>query len=321
MIPASVLEKYRKREELRKKGNYEAADIIRNELLALDYTITDLPNGTSELLKNLPIQINKSVNNMTIAVFGSGEMSSIGRCIHESLILHLKPPVKIALLETPAGYQDNPHHWYTRLKSKLEDGLANYKPEISLIPAIDKNSADNPQILAPLLNSDYIHAGAGSPSYAVNNLKNTLAIKYISERLLTGIPISVASATAIAFSKYALPVYELYFAGHNPYWMEGLNFFNRWNLNISFIPHWNNQEGGTDIDTRFAYMGEKRFNKLVNILPGPTTLIGIDEHTALIFTPLNQKISVSGKGTATVIKGSHKKIYKNGDYLSFEDLK
>lgn len=259
-----------------------------------------------------------------LIVFGSGELSTVGRNIHESVIRNISPPVRIALLETPAGYEDNPHHWYEKMKKMMQTGLINHKPEILLIPALRSDgikSTNNPDILSPLLSADYIHTGAGSPSYAVKHLKDSLALQYIKNQLMKGIPISIASAVAVAFSRYALPVYEIYFAGHDPSWISGLDFFQAWNLNLTFLPHWNNHEGGKDIDTRFTYMGEKRLKKLLAILPGPTTIIGIDEHTALIFDFSQKKAMVKGKGSIHIMKGKNSQIINKGDTFSFEDLK
>lgn len=49
------------------------------------------------------------MNNLGIvAIFGSGETSSVGIKVHELLIKRFKPPVNISLLATPAGFEDNP---------------------------------------------------------------------------------------------------------------------------------------------------------------------------------------------------------------------
>lgn len=323
MIPQDIQEKHRKRVSLRQSGKFDEADRLREELAKQGYMISDKPDGISEIIIKTNTAGRITTRQPVIAVFGSGEMSSIGRGIHETLIKNLPKPIHIALLETPAGFQDNPHHWYIRLKQKLESGLQNYAPDISLVSALHQegpNNTNDPQILEPLLRADYIHTGAGSPSYATRHLKNSLALKYIMSRINAGIPLSIASAAAIAFGKYALPVYEMYFAGHDPYWMAGLNFFEQWGLNVSFIPHWNNKEGGSDTDTRYAYMGQKRFNKLLELLPGPTNIIGIDEHTAIIFHPEEQAVSVLGKGNVTVLQGDKTTSYSKGKKIKFTDL-
>lgn len=259
-----------------------------------------------------------------LALFGSGELSPTGRKIHEYLVKNHEIPVKIALLETPAGYEANPHHWYQKLEAMLRVGLQNYKPIISRVPALRCDgdlSTNNLAALKPLLTAHYIHAGAGSPSYAAKHLHNSLALTYLKQQLLSGASISFASAAAIAMGRYTLPVYEIFSAGEDLHWKEGLDFLNNWGLNLTIIPHWNNTEGGQDIDTRFCYMGEKRFNQLVKLLPEPTTILGIDEQTACIFDFGKNEGMVMGTGMITIKQGSQEKHFSAGNNFSLEELR
>jgi len=322
-IPQFVQEKLAERNALRERGDFSASDALRDEIAQSGYEVADFPNGettVTPLVKEKEIQ---GVKPGIVAVFGSGELSTVGRRIHEQLIAHIPKPVNIALLETPTGFQDNPHHWYRKLKTFLEQGLINFAPDITLVPALrkdSKESTNDPATLAPLLTAHYIHTGAGSPTYTLTHLKDSLALRLLKEQREKGVPLSFASACTIALGKYVIPVYELYFAGHDPYWLPGLDFFSAWGLNLTFVPHWNNREGGADIDTRFAYMGERRFQLLLNLLPGQTTIIGIDEHTALLFDVENQKANVVGKGRVTVRKGDQELVKKSGSTISFTEL-
>lgn len=244
-----------------------------------------------------------------IALFGSGELASTGRKIHERLISSFPTPVHIALLLTPAGHEANPYHWYTKLANVMRTGLQNYKPEITLVPALTREgekSTNDPVTLAGLMTAAYIHTGAGSPTYAVRHLKQTRAVEMIHERLTAGSAFSLASAGAMAFGQYVLPVYEIYRAGEDLHWKEGLDFFAAWGMKITIIPHWNNTEGGEGIDTRYVYMGEKRFHQLLTLLPSPTTILGIDEHTAVLLDVNKKMGEVMGAGMVTIFP-SHKK--------------
>jgi hypothetical protein len=42
-----------------------------------------------------------------IALFGSGETAPAGRQVHEALFRELEAPIRVAVLETPAGFQPN----------------------------------------------------------------------------------------------------------------------------------------------------------------------------------------------------------------------
>ena len=42
-----------------------------------------------------------------VALFGSGEISASGRAVYDLLMRQLSPPIHVAVLETPAGFQPN----------------------------------------------------------------------------------------------------------------------------------------------------------------------------------------------------------------------
>jgi hypothetical protein len=324
-IPEEIRSLNNERFLSRKKGDYIEADRFRKQIENLGYIVTDTDDGS--ILR--PLQTNNpETHNIRrpglFVIFGSGEISSSGRRVHEYLVRSFPSPVKIALLETPAGYEDNPHHWYRKLEKFLETGLANYHPEITRIAAINNDvhgGTNDAETISPLKKADYIHLGAGSPSYAVRHLKNSLALETIINRQKDGTSVSVASAAAIAFGRYALPVYEIYFAGHDPSWISGLDFYAEFGLNISIIPHWNNREGGADIDTRFSYMGEKRFQKLLSVIPGPTTIIGIDEHTSLVFDFVKETATVMGLGNITLLGSAKTEIFRNKEIITFAQIR
>ncbi len=48
------------------------------------------------------------------------------------------------------------------------------------------------------------------------------------------------------------------------------------------IPHYDNAEGGTH-DTRFCYLGERRLRLLESMVETGTVVLGVDEHTAVLF--------------------------------------
>lgn len=314
--PNHIQELKEEYDHLRVDKNYIDADKIRNKFIESGLIVRNFKNRSIIEEKYNYIDIKKRTG--LIAIIGSGEVGYYGRKIHEYLIKPFKVPVKIVLLETPAGYENNPHLWYLKMEERLYTGLKNYKPIINRISALRRDgswSTNNSKLINPIIHADYIHLGAGSPSYAVKHLKNSLAYKYINKSVTQGKSLSFASAASIAFGQFALPVYEIYFAGIDPFWINGLNFFNYWNLNLTFIPHWNNQEGGNSIDTRFSYMGEHRFNILLNLLPSKTTVIGIDEHTGLIFDFSQNQIRIMGKGDVHVLKNKKERILKTGqDY-------
>ena len=89
-----------------------------------------------------------------IAFLGSGETSLAGGRIFETLARLISDPLRIAILETPAGFELNASLVAGRVGEFLKTRLQNYKPIIDLVPARKKGtefSPDNPDILKPLL--------------------------------------------------------------------------------------------------------------------------------------------------------------------------
>ncbi len=317
----------RERERLRTGKQFADADKIRKQIESHGYEVVDGKDGS--LVKKKGSDENKALippgnTPGLVGIFGSGEMSPTGRQIHEYLIKDRKTPINIALLETPAGYEVNPHHWYKKLEAMLLIGLQNYKPTISRIEALRLDcpgGTNDPDAVKSLMFADYIHTGAGSPSYAARHLQNSLVYEGLCKKNDEGVPISLASAAAVAFGTYLLPVYELYFVGEDPFWKEGLHFYERMGLNITIVPHWNNTEGGKEIDTTRCYMGKKRFSTLLDMLPGATTIVGIDEHTALVFDPQRQECVVKGVGSVVVLKKGKEVHFSSDQRFSFDVLK
>jgi hypothetical protein len=156
-------------------------------------------------------------------------------------------------------------------------------------------------VVDPLYTADVIFMGPGSPTYAVRQLKNSLAwdILLASHRL--GATIALSSAAAIAISAYALPVYEIYKVGEDLHWKPGLDLFGQYGSSLVFIPHYNNNEGGEELDTSRCFMGKSRFARLIDLLPPDQTLIGIDEKTGLLINPQTGECQVIGTGSVTLI--------------------
>jgi len=219
-----------------------------------------------------------------IVLFGSGETSPSGQRIFDKLFRNLPSEPRCALLETPAGFELNSYQVIERVGAYLKESLQNYCPHVEIIRARQRNtpdSPDNPAAVASLLRADMIFMGPGSPTYAVRQLRNSLAWHYTLARHALGAALVFASAAVVAVGTYALPVYEIYKVGEDLHWKDGLDFFGNYSFSMVLIPHWNNQEGGAKLDTSRCFMGRERFTRLAALLPPGLTILGLDENTAL----------------------------------------
>lgn len=239
-----------------------------------------------------------------IAIFGSGELAKVGTQTHTAIAKQtgMKNP-RIVILTTPVGFQPNKLNLANEIKAHMETALYNYHPQVDIVDIPTRKQADDERLVSQLLGADYIYFGGGSPTYLINTMTDTLLLRRVVELVHNErASLSLASASAIAFSRWSLPVYEIFKVGEELHWKEGLNISSLLSLptTYSFLPHRNNNEGGTKIDTSYCYMGVERFKKLYALLPDPEkeeVMYGIDEHTSLILNVQTNELQSFGKGS------------------------
>lgn len=258
-----------------------------------------------------------------IAFLGSGETSLAGGRIFEALARNISEGLHIALMETPAGFELNSAQVVGRVGEFMQTRLQNYKPVIEIIPARKKNSAfspDDPEIVKPLLYANMIFMGPGSPTYAIRQLKDTLVWDVIRARHRLGATLVFASAATISIGAHALPVYEIYKVGQDVHTVDGLDLFSDFGLHVSFIPHWNNAEGGVDLDTSRCFIGMERFAEWYQLVPSDNMTIGLDEHTGLIMDFEAGQCEVSGVSSVSLVRGGNPEMFPSGSKFPLNAL-
>jgi hypothetical protein len=258
-----------------------------------------------------------------IVLLGSGETSLAGGRIFEIISQNLPRPVHIALLETPAGFELNSPQVAWRVGEFLKTRLQNFNPIVEVVPARKREtpfSPDEPNILQPLLRANIIFMGPGSPTYAVRQLTGSLAWDLVRARHRQGTALAFASAATIAVGEYTLPVYEIYKVGEEVHVGPGLGLFADFGLSLSFIPHWNNTDGGADVDTSRCFVGLERFTQWCDMLPPGHTIVGLDEYTSLSIDFETGMCTVNGISSVTLMRDCNPKIYPTGSVFPFEEL-
>ena len=258
-----------------------------------------------------------------IAFLGSGETSLAGGRIFETLARNIDEPLRIALMETPAGFELNSAQVVGRVGDFMQSRLQNYRPVVDVIPARKKNSVfspDDPEIVKPLLYANMIFMGPGSPTYAIRHLQGTLTWDVIRARHRLGATLIFASAATISIGAHALPVYEIYKVGQDVHMVDGLNFFADFGLHVSFVPHWNNADGGVDLDTSRCFIGMDRFAEWCNLLPSENETVGLDEHTGLIMDFESKMCEVSGVSSVSLVRECNPEMYASGSKFALSEL-
>ncbi len=258
-----------------------------------------------------------------LVLLGSGETSPSGGRAFEALARTLAAPIQIAVIETPAGFQPNSAQVAGKVVDFIQRRLGNYHPTISVIPARQRGTAFSPDdqaILAPLLEANLIFMGAGSPTYAAAQLRDSRAWQTVVARQRLGAALVLSSAATIAVSRHVLPVYEIYKVGSALHWLPGLDVLGAYGLDVAILPHWNNTEGGAELDTSHSYMGAERFAGLRALLPTTTTILGIDEHSALTIDVAAGLCRVEGVGGVTVLCGDREQHWSRGQQFDLSVL-
>ena len=135
-----------------------------------------------------------------------------------------------------------------------------------------------------------------------------------------GATLIFAFAATISVGAWVLPVYEIYKVGDDIHTKEGLNFFSDFGMDLSFVPHWNNAEGGTDLDTSRCFVGIERFDQWRKLLPPENTLVGLDEHSGIIMDFEKGTCDVHGVSSVSVVKNTSIEIYPAGAKFSLNEL-
>lgn len=258
-----------------------------------------------------------------VILVGSGERQPSGRKMFNWLFEQVAVPPRVAILETPAGFEPNSKDVAGQVGEFLEARLQNFSPQVSVIPARKRGtsfSPDDPALLRPISQANVLYMGAGSPTYAVRQLKQTLAWQMLTARHRLGAALVLASASTIAASQYTLPVYEIYKVGEELHWKEGLDFFGAYGLSLSILPHWNNTDGGSALDTSRCYMGQARFEQLLSLLPRGQTIVGLDEHTSLVMDLKLAQCQVIGQGHVTILREGHQQQVAHGQTFPLTEL-
>ena len=86
-----------------------------------------------------------------IVLFGSGETSPSGRKVFDSILRKMDASPKLALIETPAGFEPNSDRVIGKIADFIRTRLQNYDPQVEAVPARKRGttfSPDEPQIVA-----------------------------------------------------------------------------------------------------------------------------------------------------------------------------
>jgi len=254
-----------------------------------------------------------------LAIIGSGETSPTMVTIHKELVARLgSQRPNAVLLDTPYAFQENCADVSARAQAYFARSVG---LDVAVAPGTDHPEQAGDRCPPSLRTADWVFAGPGSPSYALAKWRGSAVAQALRDRIGAGEGVTVlASAAAATMGFAAVPVYEIYKAGAAPHWLDGLDLLGELGLKVAVIPHFDNAEGGKH-DTRYCYLGERRLSLLERALPDDAAVLGVDEHTAVVFDLHAETVEVCGRGVLSVRRRGSSTLVRSGTAITLTALR
>ena len=235
-------------------------------------------------------------NHGSLALVGSGEYLPQMREFEQSLIndglANNKKPIYIQIPTAAARESENRINYWRSLGEVAAKSLGVTQ---SFLPIFTRDDANNLKLLKDVDDAALIYLSGGDPHYLAQTLRDTLLWDLILKNWQTGGSLAGCSAGAMAFSGY-VPHFRLSRAQPT----QGFGLLNE----VRVIPHF---------DKFFKWIPDSAAKHLLD-LPGDSTLIGIDEDTAVV-KRANQDWQVWGKGKLHLLKGQRPGQFGAGEFV------
>ena len=236
-------------------------------------------------------------NHGSLALVGSGEYLPQMREFEQSLIndglANNKKPIYIQIPTAAARESENRINYWRSLGEVAAKSLGVTQ---SFLPIFTRDDANNLELLKDVDDAALIYLSGGDPHYLAQTLRDTLLWDLILKNWQTGGSLAGCSAGAMAFSGY-VPHFRLSRAQPT----QGFGLLNE----VRVIPHF---------DKFFKWIPDSAAKHLLD-LPGDSTLIGIDEDTAVV-KRANQDWQVWGKGKLHLLKGQRPGQFGAGEFVN-----
>ena len=255
-----------------------------------------------------------------LAIMGSGETAPTMNAPHRAIFERLGTDVDAVLLDTPFGFQENAPILASKAIEYFRDAVGRRVEAAGLTRTDSGDTVAVERGVAKVRSADWVFAGPGSPTFALEQWRNTPVPGAIADKLRSGGAVVFSSAAALTLGKATVPVYEIYKVGLDPYWLDGLDVLAEVGLNVAVIPHYDNAEGGNH-DTRFCYLGERRLAMLEPELPDGCFVLGIDEHTGVVMDLDADTADIVGKGAVTLRRNGQSVRLESGQTIPIDTLR
>ena len=236
-------------------------------------------------------------NHGSLALVGSGEYLPQMKEFEQSLIndglANNKQPIYVQIPTAAARESENRINYWRSLGQAAAKSLGVTQ---DFLPIFTREDANNPELLKDIDDAALIYLSGGDPHYLAETLRDTLLWDLILKNWQSGGSLAGCSAGAMAFSGY-VPHFRLSRAQPT----QGFGLLKE----VRVIPHF---------DKFFKWIPDSAAKHLLD-LPGDSTLIGIDEDTAVV-KRANQDWQVWGKGKLHLLKGQRPGQFASGEFVN-----
>ncbi len=255
-----------------------------------------------------------------LAIMGSGETAPTMKGPHRTIFERLGADVDAVLLDTPFGFQENAPILAAKAIEYFDNAVGRPVRAAGLTRLDSDDTVAVERGVAAVRSADWVFAGPGSPTYALDQWAGTPIPDAIRDKLRSGGAVVFSSAAALTLGRATVPVYEIYKVGAEPRWLDGLDVLAEVGLDVAVIPHYDNAEGGNH-DTRFCYLGERRLALLEPSLPDGCFVLGVDEHTGVVMDLDADSAEIVGKGAVTLRRNGESVRIDAGQTVPLDDLR
>ena len=235
-------------------------------------------------------------NHGSLALVGSGEYLPQMREFEKSLIddglANNKKPIYVQIPTAAARESESRINYWRSLGEVAANSLGVSQ---SFLPIFTQDDANNPELLKNVDDSALIYLSGGDPHYLAETLRDTMLWDLILKNWQSGGSLAGCSAGAMALSSY-VPHFRLSRAKPT----QGFGLLKE----VRVIPHF---------DKFFKWIPDSAAKHLLD-LPGDSTLIGIDEDTAVV-KRANKDWQVWGRGKLHLLKGENPGQFGAGEFV------
>jgi cyanophycinase len=232
-----------------------------------------------------------------IALVGSGEFLPVMDDIDRAILERLGGVPHVAVLPTASGLEDaeSPARWarmgvehFSRLGATVE-----------AVPILSRGDAQDSRLLATLEAADFYYFSGGNPMHLIDTMRDTPAWEIIARRHGQGAALAGCSAGAMAICGQTSRFRGLR-DDDRPAWTPALRIL----PHLIVVPHY---------DRIASFIGQEATDRLVRNVPDGSTLLGIEEDTALVrleegiwWVMGRRKVWTFGAGESAVYEAGHK---------------